>query len=59
MPADALIDLARIDPSKVVADIEAIHKANPQRFEMEQLTRIVHAEDALGEIGRASCRERV
>ena len=50
MPADALIDLARIDPSKVVADIETIRKANPQRFEMEQLSRIVHAEDALGEI---------
>ena len=50
MPADALIALARLDPTKVVADLEAIRKANPQRFEMEQLTRIVHAEDTLGEV---------
>lgn len=37
-----IIDLATLDFSKVVADIETIRKYNPQRFEMEQLTAIVH-----------------
>ncbi len=50
MPAAPLIDLARIDPAATVADIEAIRAANPQRFEMEMLSRIVHAADAAGEV---------
>ena len=36
------VDLDNIDLNNVVADIEAIRKYNPQRFEMEQLTAIVH-----------------
>jgi len=36
-----LVDLAGIDLSHVVADVEAIRKYNPQRYEMEQLTAIV------------------
>jgi 3-hydroxyacyl-[acyl-carrier-protein] dehydratase len=50
MPAMPLFDLARIDLTRVVADLETIRRANPQRFEMEQLTRIVHADDAAGEV---------
>lgn len=46
MPKKELIaDLSLIDMDHVVADIEEIRKYNPQRFEMEQLTAIVH-EDA-------------
>ena len=39
---DFLIDLSQIDFDKPIASIEDIRKANPQRFEMEQLTAIVY-----------------
>ncbi len=39
---DFIIDPDTIDFDNVVADIEQIRKFNPQRFEMEQLTAIVH-----------------
>ena len=39
---DFIIDPDTIDFDNVVADIEQIRKYNPQRFEMEQLTAIVH-----------------
>ncbi len=39
---ELLFDLSAIDLNKVIADIETIRKYNPQRFEMEQLTAIVH-----------------
>jgi 3-hydroxyacyl-[acyl-carrier-protein] dehydratase len=42
MPPVALVDPATIDTSRVIADREAIRLGNPQRFEMEQLTAIVH-----------------
>jgi 3-hydroxyacyl-[acyl-carrier-protein] dehydratase len=35
-------DPARLDLGRVVADQAAIRQVNPQRFEMEQLTAIVH-----------------
>ena len=41
MPPAPLIDPALIDTSKILVDIEGIRQANPQRFEMEQLTAIV------------------
>jgi len=37
-----LYDISTIDFNKVVADIEAIRKVNPQRYEMEQLTAVVY-----------------
>jgi 3-hydroxyacyl-[acyl-carrier-protein] dehydratase len=37
-----LFDLSSIDLNRVVADLEVIRRYNPQRFEMEQLTAIVH-----------------
>lgn len=46
MPPVALVDPATIDTSRVLADREAIRGANPQRFEMEQLTAIVHLDPA-------------
>jgi len=45
MPTDALFDRSKVDPQHVVADLEAIRKVNPQRYELEQLTRIVHEAD--------------
>jgi 3-hydroxyacyl-[acyl-carrier-protein] dehydratase len=41
MPPVALVDPSTIDTSRVLADREAIHRYNPQRFEMEQITAIV------------------
>lgn len=37
-----LYDLSKIDFNHVVADIEAIRRVNPQRYEMEQLTAVVY-----------------
>jgi 3-hydroxyacyl-[acyl-carrier-protein] dehydratase len=50
MPTPPLFDLANVDPSRTVADIDEIRDANPQRFEMEQLSRIVYVDDAAGEV---------
>ncbi len=41
MPPELIMDPKDI-PQTVIADIEAIRKFNPQRFEMEQLTAITH-----------------
>lgn len=41
MPPAALVDPSTIDTSRVLVDREGIHRYNPQRFEMEQLTAIV------------------
>ncbi len=37
-----LYDISQIDFGNVVADIEAIRRVNPQRYEMEQLTAVVY-----------------
>jgi len=50
MPPRALIPLEIIDVDRVVADIEAIRKTNPQRYEMEQLSRIVHHDSETGAV---------
>jgi 3-hydroxyacyl-[acyl-carrier-protein] dehydratase len=42
MPPVALVDPATFDTSRVIADRDAIRRGNPQRFEMEQLTAIIH-----------------
>src|SRR5437764_15312136 len=42
MPPAALVDPATIDTSRVLYDLEAIRQGNPQRFEMEQLSAVVH-----------------
>src|ERR1700722_4332587 len=41
MPPELHFDLAQIDYSHVVADLDAIRKVNPQRYEMEQLDAVV------------------
>lgn len=42
MPPVALVDPATIDTTKILYDLEGIRGGNPQRFEMEQLSAIVH-----------------
>jgi 3-hydroxyacyl-[acyl-carrier-protein] dehydratase len=42
MPPELLYDPAAVDFSKILADREAIRRVNPQRYEIEQLTAIVH-----------------
>jgi 3-hydroxyacyl-[acyl-carrier-protein] dehydratase len=44
MPPPSLYDLNSIDFSNPLFDIEAIRQINPQRFQMEQLTAIVHVD---------------
>ena len=41
-----LVDLSQIDFSRPIASLEEIRKYNPQRFEMEQLTAVVYANEA-------------
>ncbi len=44
MPPVAMVDPATIDTSRILYDLEAIRRGNPQRFEMEQLSAIVHVD---------------
>lgn len=37
-----IVDPSQLDFGNVIADIEAIRKYNPQRFEMEQLTAVIY-----------------
>lgn len=41
MPPELILDPTQIDASRVLADRGEIRKANPQRFEMEQLDAVV------------------
>jgi 3-hydroxyacyl-[acyl-carrier-protein] dehydratase len=45
---DPLFDLSTINFDNVIADIDEIREYNPQRYEMEQLTAIVHADRDAG-----------
>ena len=42
---ELIVDMSLIDPDHVVADIEAIRRINPQRYEMEQITAICYEND--------------
>jgi 3-hydroxyacyl-[acyl-carrier-protein] dehydratase len=44
MPPELHLDPTQLDCGRVVADLEAIRRVNPQRFEMEQLTAIIHVD---------------
>ena len=44
MARQLILDFAEYDLDRVIADIEEIHRYNPQRFEMEQLTAICFAD---------------
>ena len=47
-PRDYIIHPSAYDLNRVVADIAEIRRWNQQRFEMEQLTAIVHEDQELG-----------
>ena len=47
-PREYIIHPSEYDVGKVIADIHEIRRLNRQRFEMEQLTAIVHEDDARG-----------
>nr|WP_231734074.1 3-hydroxyacyl-ACP dehydratase FabZ family protein [Calycomorphotria hydatis] len=52
MPPQLLYNIDEIDFSQPVYDLDAIREVNPQRFEMEQLTAIVHIDrDLHGAVG--------
>lgn len=42
MPPPLLVDPAQIDTTKVLVDQEGVRQVNPQRFEMEHLTAVLH-----------------
>ena len=50
MAPPLLVDLAKLDLSRVVMPIEEIRQYNPHRFEMEQLSGVIHLDPAAGEI---------
>lgn len=49
MPPKLLMDISDIDLSREAASMDAVREANPQRFEFEQLTRVVHIAPEVGE----------
>jgi 3-hydroxyacyl-[acyl-carrier-protein] dehydratase len=50
MPSEPLFDLALADPTVTAATLEDLRAANPQRFEMEQLSRICYVDVPLGQV---------
>jgi 3-hydroxyacyl-[acyl-carrier-protein] dehydratase len=46
MASEPLFDLSTVDFQKPLYTLEEIRAVNPQRFEMEQLTAIVHIDEA-------------
>jgi 3-hydroxyacyl-[acyl-carrier-protein] dehydratase len=48
MPPVALVDPATIDCSRILYSLEEIRRSNQQRFEMEQLSAIVHMDVEAG-----------
>jgi len=50
MAPPLLVNLAKIDFSSVVMPIEEIRRLNPHRYEMEQLTAVIHLDPEAGEI---------
>lgn len=43
---DFLVDLSQVDFDRPIATLDEIRKYNPQRFEMEQLTAVVYANES-------------
>lgn len=46
MASEPICDLSQLDFTKPLFEIEEIRKVNPQRFEMEQLTAIIHVDQS-------------
>ncbi len=47
MASEPICDLSQLDFSKPLFDIQAIRTVNPQRYEMEQLSAIIHVDQSL------------
>ena len=45
-----LVDLATLDLDRIVIPIEEIRRLNPHRYEMEQLTAVIHLDPETGRI---------
>ncbi len=50
MAPPLLVDLATLDLDAVQLPIEAIRDLNPHRYEMEQLSGVIHLDPAAGEV---------
>jgi 3-hydroxyacyl-[acyl-carrier-protein] dehydratase len=50
MAPPLLIDLSKIDLGRVLIPIEQIREVNPHRYEMEQLSGVIHLDPAAGQI---------
>ena len=50
MPPPLLFSLEGIDLDNVAVPIEEVRKVNPQRYEMEQLTGVIHIDTAAGRL---------
>jgi len=50
MAPPLLVDLSKVDLAKVVVPIEEIRQYNPHRFEIEQLSGVIHLDPSAGEI---------
>ena len=46
MPPEVMFDVSTVDDGRILYDLNKIKEINPQRFEMEQLTAIVHMDTA-------------
>ncbi|MFT3878549.1 MAG: 3-hydroxyacyl-ACP dehydratase FabZ family protein [Gemmatales bacterium] len=42
MPSEVIFDVSTVDDGRILYDVDQINEVNPQRFEMQQLTAIVH-----------------
>lgn len=42
MPPEVMFDISTVDDGRILYDFNQINEVNPQRFEMQQLTAIVH-----------------
>ncbi|MBM4019331.1 MAG: beta-hydroxyacyl-ACP dehydratase [Planctomycetes bacterium] len=50
MAPPLLVDLSKLDLGRVVMTIDEIRRYNPHRYEMEQLTGVIHLDAAAGQI---------
>ena len=50
MAPPLLVDLSKLDLGRVEIPIEEIRKVNPHRYEMEQLSGVIHLDAAAGQI---------
>jgi 3-hydroxyacyl-[acyl-carrier-protein] dehydratase len=50
MAPPLLVDLSKIDLERVLLPIEEIRRVNPHRYEMEQLSGVIHLDPAAGQI---------